>query len=290
MQFINRALPDTDAWIRHFEDASVPVLARTIGRLQELRDNIDDLAPRDVSEVIEEDPLMALKTLIWAGKHLARNVSSSRASLANEIETVDAAIVNAGIAPFFRQFAELDSVDERLAGLPQARLGLQRVVARSLAAGEFARDWAGYRNDLDIQVIGEAAMLHDVAEMLVWVFAPGLALQMQAYQRSHPHHRSRETQRLVLGISVNELEVAVMKAWRLPTLLRRLTDDAHADSPQVRNVILAANLARHLANAHDDPALPDDISDIARLLRTSQDWVEARVLSTPLVRTPIAAS
>jgi len=288
MQFIDRAMPDTGAWIRHFEQASLPVLARTIGRLQQLRKDLDDLAPRDLSEVIAEDPLMSLKTLIWAGKHLAQNVSSARASLANEIETVDAAIVSAGIAPFFRQFADLESVEDRLSGLPQARLGLQRVLARSLAAGEFARDWAGYRNDLDIQVIGEAAVLHDVAEMLVWVFAPGLALQMQSYQRSHPHRRTRETQRLVLGITVNELEVAVMKAWRLPTLLRRLTDDAHADSPQVRNVVLAANLARHLANAHDDPALPDDISDIASLLRTSRDWVEARVLSTPVVRAPAA--
>lgn len=280
MSFIETALPDTASWIRHLEQGELPVLARTAKALAELAKDIDDLAPRDIASVVGDDPLMTLKVLVWAGKHLARNMRATRNSLGNEIETVEAAIVSTGISPFFRQFAVVETIETRLASLPEARLGLIRVLARSLAAAEFARDWAGHRNDLEIHVIAEAAMLHDVAEMLVWARAPALALRMQTIARAHPNMRTREIQKAVLGITYNQLEVAIMAAWRLPSLLKRLTDDAHADSPQVKNVVLAANLARHLANSHDDPALPDDYIDIARLLRTTPESVRSRVLPT----------
>ena len=60
-----------------------------------------------------------------------------------------------------------------------------------------------------------------------------------------------------------------MKTWRLPELLIRISDDSHADRPNVRNVVLAIKLARHSANGWDNAALPDDISDIANLLNLS---------------------
>lgn len=280
MSFIETALPDAQAWIRHFELAGLPVLARTRRAIEEMRANVDELAPRDISDVVIEDPLMSLKVLVWAGKHLARNVRFKHSTLGNEIETVEAAIVSTGTAPFFRQFDQLDTIEARLADFPEARLGLLRVLRRSLAAADFARDWASYRNDIDIQVISEAALLHDVAEMMVWVFAPALALKIRDAQHAAPRMRSRDIQKSVLGVTVNELEVEIMRAWRLSSLLRKLTDDTNSDTPQVRNVVLAANLARHLANGSDDPALPDDISAIAALLRTSDDWVRERVMPT----------
>ncbi len=283
MSFIETALPHTEDWIRHFERIELPVLARTSVALVELHKNIDDLAPRDISNVVIEDPLMSLKVLVWAGKHLAQNMRVTRSTLGNEIETVETAIVSTGIAPFFRQFSNLDTVETRLARLPEAIIGLQQVLARSLAAADFARDWAGYRNDFDIQVIGEAAMLHDVAEMLIWVFAPTLSLRLQAMLASDPGTRTRDAQQLILGITSNQLEVAIMEEWHLSSLVKKLTDDAHAESPQVRNVVLAANLARHLANSEVDPALADDFADIAKLLRTSPEWVRERVLPTQLV-------
>jgi HD-like signal output (HDOD) protein len=277
MPFIDAALPETQAWIRHFERDGLPVLARTSAALAELHNEIDDIAPRDISDVVTQDPLMSLKVLVWAGKHLARNVESSQSNLGKEIDNVETAIISAGIAPFFRQFDKLDTVEARLADFPEAQRGLLRVLDRSLAAANFASDWAGYRNDPDIAVIAEAAMLHDVAEMLVWIFAPMLSMEMQAMQQAFPGKRTHEIQRSTLGLTFNQLEVAIMREWRLSRLLKKLTDDAHADIPQVKNAVLAANLARHLANSHDDPALPDDVAAIANLLRMSPEWVRKRV-------------
>lgn len=280
MSFIESPLPNALAWIRHFEQVNLPVLARTIEALNVLKADIDDIAPRDIANVIEDDPLMSLKTLIWAGKHLADNVSAMHSALANDIETVNAAIVNAGIARFYREFDQLDCVETRLIALPEAQHGLDRVLARSTTAAEFARDWASYRNDTDIEVIAEAAMLHDVAEMLVWIFAPTLALRMQSMHECDAHTRTRDIQKSVLGITLNELQLAILTEWRLPSLFKRLMDDAHADSSQVKNVVLATKLSRHLANSHVDAALPDDFAEIAALLRTSPEWVRERTFSS----------
>jgi hypothetical protein len=59
-----------------------------------------------------------------------------------------------------------------------------------------------------------------------------------------------------------------MAAWRLPTTLVRITGgQAQAESPQWRNVRLAIRVARHSAMGWDNPALPDDVAEIGRLLQ-----------------------
>jgi hypothetical protein len=66
----------------------------------------------------------------------------------------------------------------------------------------------------------------------------------------------------------------------MPVLLMTLLDASHADNPRVRNVRLANNFARHLANGWDDPALPDDIDEIERLLHIGREQLLMR-LGTP---------
>jgi hypothetical protein len=46
----------------------------------------------------------------------------------------------------------------------------------------------------------------------------------------------------------------------------QITDDRASHLSQVRNVQLAIRLARHSANGWDNPALPDDVDEIAALL------------------------
>jgi HD-like signal output (HDOD) protein len=70
----------------------------------------------------------------------------------------------------------------------------------------------------------------------------------------------------VLRIELADLQQTLMRAWRLPELLIRISDDKHANNPQVRNVLLAIRLARHSARGWDNAALPDDYADISSLL------------------------
>ncbi len=152
-----------------------------------------------------------------------------------------------------------------------------RVIARARQASIFARDWAVLRHDLDVDEVTIAALLHDSAEILLWCFAPTLMLNLRARQAEDRTLRSAAAQEAVLGIRGTELQLALAKAWRLPELLLSLMDDSHAEHPRVRNVIHAVNLARHAAKGWDDPAIPDDLAEIGKLLGISEASVLERL-------------
>jgi len=67
-----------------------------------------------------------------------------------------------------------------------------------------------------------------------------------------------------------DLEQALMRRWRLPELLTRITSEKDGRDPQVRCVQLAVRLARHTARGWDDAGVPDDLHDIAELLNLSE--------------------
>jgi hypothetical protein len=86
-------------------------------------------------------------------------------------------------------------------------------------------------------------------------------------------------QEQVLGFALSDLQQALIKEWSLPQLLLTLMDDGNARQIQVRNVVLAVNLARHSANGWNDAALPDDYKELGELLRISP--ADAMVLVVP---------
>ena len=257
---IQRPLRDLAAWLAYFRDAPIPVLDATAEAVQELAANEDAVDAHMLAETVSADPLMTLKLLAHIGSKSRRDT---------DVETVVAALVLLGIGPFFRHFGELPTLSQTLDGtLEEAEVhaGLQAVLKRSNRAARFAIGFAAHRMDPDATVIHETALLHGFAELLLWCHAPSLALEISRRQQSDPGLRSAQAQQAVLGITLADLQQALMKAWRLPELLIRLGDERHAESSQVKNVMLAVRLARHTAQGWDNPALPDDISDIAALL------------------------
>ena len=119
-----------------------------------------------------------------------------------------------------------------------------------------------------------SAMLHDLAEMLVWCYAPLLAIEMQGLLDANPQLRSATAQKAVLGVKLIDLQLELVRRWRMPELLVRMMDDGHADNPRVRNVMLAVNIARHSMHGWDNAALPDDFTAAAQLLSTTPEHVE----------------
>ena len=254
-----RTPSDVDGWVRYFQQVDIPVLASTAAALEEMRDIEDDVDARMISEVIGRDPLMTLKVLVYASTQGANRRLT-------DTETVVEALVLMGITPFFRAFGPQPTVEERLAGHPEALAGLQHVMLRADRAARFAASFAIHRADHDAVVLHEAAQLHDFTEMLLWLFAPDLALEIQRRQHADAALRSCAIQRELLHAELNDIQHVLMQVWRLPEILVRITDDTHAENSQVRNVLLAIRLARHTMNGWDNAALPDDVRDIAGLL------------------------
>lgn len=268
---LTRPLPDLSAWTAHFRQAPIPVLPSTLEELALLRQAEEQRGCVDakmISQCVGSDPLMALRVLIEAARRRPETVVT-------DAETVTAAIVMMGIDPFFRAFSDMESVASRLEGQVRAMLGLQRVLKRAWRAASFALGFAVHRMDEDAAVVQTAALLHDFAEMLLWCHAPELALRIAELQRVDPTLRSTAAQREVLGIELQDLEQNLMRAWRLPGLLIRMTDDKTAHHPQPRTVMLAVRVARHTQDGWDTPgaqaALPDDLADIGELLTLSPD-------------------
>ena len=239
------------------------MLADTAELLEAYRANEDAVDAHLLAETVSADPLMSLKLMA----HVA-GVRSRRSTA--DPETVTAALVMLGISPFFRAFGPQTTVDEYLGGNPEALQGLDEVLRRAHRGAAFALAFAVHRMDHDAQVIHAAALLHDFAEMLLWLHAPALALQIAERQRQDPTLRSAVIQREVLHIELHDLQQALMRAWHLPELLVRINDERHAETAQVRNVQLAVRLARHTARGWDNAALPDDVRDIAALLNLGE--------------------
>jgi HD-like signal output (HDOD) protein len=260
---LTRALPDLAAWTAHFRTAEIPVLAQTADALEALRLNEDVVDANSMGEMISNDPLMTLKVLAHAATNRSPRVIT-------DVETVTSALVMIGISPFFRAFGPQPTVEDRLAHAPLALQGLNDTIQRSHRGANFALGFAVHRMDHDAPVIHAAALLHDFAEMLLWCHAPSLALQIREAQQADSTLRSSTAQHAVLNIELADLQQALMKAWRLPELLVRISDDRHADNAGVQSVTLALRLARHTSKGWDNPAIPDDVNDIATLLNLSQ--------------------
>ena len=260
---LTQPLRDLGAWTAHFHSAEIPVQAQTAEALEALRANEDGVDANSLGEMISGDPLMTLKLLAHSSAHRTSRVVT-------DTETVTAALVMMGISPFFRAFGAQPTVEERLHDVPEAFDGLARTLRRAHRSANFALAFAVHRMDHDSAAIHAAALLHAFAEMLLWCHAPALALRIREQQATDPTLRSSAAQREVLGIELADLQQSLMKAWGLPELLIRITDDRHAEHPSVRSVALGVRLARHTAEGWDNAAIPDDVNDIATLLNLSQ--------------------
>ena len=264
--YLTAPLRDLEAWTRYFRDAQIPVLATTSLALEGLRADEDNVDAILLGATIECNPLMSLKLLAHVASKRRANTDSDAAT---ETESITTSLVMTGITPFFNNFGLQPTVEDHLHDQALALEGLRTLLRRADRAAQFAAGFAVHRGDTDADVIRLAAFLHDFADMLMWCHAPTLQLRIAEAQRADPTLRSATVQRVMLNIELDDLRQALMKLWHLPELLVRISDDRHADTAMVRNVVLAVRLARHTMHGWDNPAVPDDVDDIAKLLNVT---------------------
>lgn len=273
---LDHPLPDIDAWALLFSNNSLPVLRVTKRRLDEMREDIERVDTRELAHVILQDPIMTVRVLAFIQPMRGR-------ALQHDITTIASAVLMAGTHPFFRRFENLPTIEGMLQGEdPHALLGVLQVIRRAQRAADYAQEWAIWRHDINMEEVRIAALLHELAEILVWCFAPKLGLDIRAQQLAQPTMRSADAQMRTLGLTFQDIQEELCRVWHLPDLLRRLIDDEHATNPRVENVALAVRLARHSSHGWDDPALPDDYRDIGHLLNINSEAVRQRLGLEPM--------
>jgi HD-like signal output (HDOD) protein len=256
-------LRDLAAWTARFQQAPIPVLRDTADSLEAFRLNEDNTDANSLGEMISGDPLMTLKVLAYESGHRGRRVVTSA-------ETVTSALVMMGISPFFRAFGPQPVVEDWLEQRPAALAGMRGVLQRAHRGADFALAFAIHRADPDAAVIHAATLLHEFAELLMWCHAPALSLRIQQAQAADPDLRSHTVQREVLNIEIADLQRTLTSAWRLPALIGDVAAESQPlGHTSARIVALAARLARHTTHGWDNPAIPDDVTEIAGLLNLS---------------------
>ena len=255
-----------DGWVDFLTGADIPVLKQTARDLATLHEDENKISARGVAQVIAVDPMLTAKLLRYLQQHKRRSQTS-------EVMQVEQALIMLGVEAFFTKIPAEPTVQDMLTGQMDALVHLLHGVHRAHRASEYAYDWAVRLSDLHYEEVRIAALLHDLAEILMWSFAPQNMLKIRAIQQQDKSLRSRAVQEQVFGFALADLQKALVQKWELPELLLTLMDDANANQPRVRNVQLAVNLARHSANGWDDAALPDDYKDIGELLRVPAEQV-----------------
>ncbi|MBP6188621.1 MAG: HDOD domain-containing protein [Azonexus sp.] len=267
---IDFPFPGAAPWVDHFKTIEVPILRHTAQQLDELRDTADTINTRKLASVIAHDPLMTLRLFQYMQANRSRNQSA-------DITTIERALVMIGTQNFYNSIRNPPILEQQLKGYPKAMLGLLKVIARSRTASQWARDWALQRQNVSFDEIAMAALLHDLVEILMWCFAPNLAIRAKERLASEPGRRSSQIQQEVFGAPLDEIAVELIAHWGLPPLLCSLLKPADAEIANVRNVVLAVDLARHSANGWNDPALPDDYRAIEALLHMSHSNLLERI-------------
>lgn len=256
---IDYPFPSATAWVDHFAGIELPILRLTANRLAELRDTANNINTRALAQIVVHDPLMTLR--------LFRTMKANRsARQVVDITTVERILVMIGTERFFSSCQDLPIIEHQLKAHPKAMLGLLKSVARSRQASIWARDWALLRQNKSYEEIALAALLHEFVEILMYCFAPNLAIQARERLQAQPGLRSRAVQESVFGTPLADIMSGLVERWGLPELLLTLLDPKDAEITNARYVNLALNLARHTASGWNDPALPDDLHAIQELL------------------------
>lgn len=267
---IDFPFPGANAWVEHFTEIELPVLRHTVQQLNELRDTAETINTRKLAAIIEHDPLMTLRVFRTMQQRRSKSQSA-------DITTIERSLVMIGTQNFYNSIQDPPILEQQLKGYPKAMLGLLKVIARSRVAAQWARDWALLRQNASFDEITMAALLHELVEILMWCFAPNLAIRAKERLAAEPGRRSSQIQQEVFGASLDEIAVELIAHWGLPPLLCSLLNPADADTANVRNVKLAVDLARHSANGWNDPALPDDYRAIETLLHIGHSNLLERI-------------
>lgn len=252
-------------WLAHLGKAELPVLKQTARDLAALQEDEEKMTVAAVAVVTTRDPMMTVRLLRFLQGHKHRAQTT-------EVIQIEQALLMLGLGSFYRNLPTNLVVEDMLKAHVAALPPLLRVVHRSHRASQYAMDWAVLLHDMHYEEVRTAALMHDIAEILMWCFAPEDMLKIKAMQQDDKTLRSAHVQQQVLGFSLVELQKELAMRWGLPKLLLSLMNDVSQYREREHIVSLAINLARHSANGWNDAALPDDYLDIAALLHiTSQE-------------------
>jgi len=229
-------LRTVDDWIRRLEPDGLPVLRATADEIARLARQAETVSVSGLAKPILHDPMLTFRVLQLANQSRGRHFDS-------EITTVEHAVMLVGIGPMLQYLTKLTVVESVLKGETVPLQLLRRAIMRAFHAAYQARDWAILHLDMEAEEVYIAALLETIANLMVWIYAPDMALKMHRFV-SRDGMTEETAQIRVLGFRLNDLRQALLRYGRLPETLRDLMASHGELPPRTRLVRIALTTAR----------------------------------------------
>ena len=172
------------AWIDFLSNKPIPVLKLTARELQLLKEDENKLTVRNITPIVLRDPFMVFCVLSYAKQHPSKHQQQ-------DLIQVEQAILMMGTNAFYQNLPTNLLIEDQLKDKLPALGQLLKIVKRTHRATYFATDWAAYHKDLRSDEVHIGTLLHDLAEMLLWCFAPNKMLNIAHLQQADKTLRSK---------------------------------------------------------------------------------------------------
>ena len=264
----------TGQWSAYFENQALPVMRRSKQLFMQLEtDQGETLSPRELADIVLQDPLLCLCLLREAERRKSHR-------LGHETTTALAAILQLGADEFRKLLLASPEIEE-------ANPGLLNVEIRACLAAQIAWAWSAGRMDLNPEEVAVAALLAGSGDLLLWVYAPEIPQKAEDELVSGRASRSAQAQTQACGFTFKQLTLQCAERWKLPALVIQLLRGAESVRAQLTRT--CSNAARHLLDASDTStlALACDLLDASRLIPgASPEWLIAGLPLLPEGRRP----
>ncbi len=253
-------------WTDLLGAVDVPVLRGTRASLEQLEESGAEISGAKVAAIALADPMMVLRVM-----RMANGGRGGRFS--QPVSTIEHALMMMGLSAGFGRMRTAPEVEAVLS--PDVHAGLLAILAQASHAAFQARDWAFRRLDMNVEEVYSAALLQELAAMLLWVAAPDRMLALAPLR--YGDHRE-DAERDVLGCTLDELTFELARAWNLPALIATAQQPAECDAHvRPRLVGISRRLARNVERGWYGETTQQDIGNVAEILKMPLDETVARV-------------
>lgn len=256
-------------WAAYFENQALPVMRRSKLLMTDLESRAGEmLAPRDLAEIVLQDPLLCLCLLREAERRKSHRLD-------HETTTALGAIMQVGVDEFRTLLHSSPEVDD-------SKQGLLEVEMHACFAAQIASVWAGGRMDLNPEEVAVAALLAGTGDLLLWVYADEIPLKARDELLSGRAQRSAQAQTQSCGFTFKQLTQQCAERWKLPALLLQLLRGSESLRAQLTRT--CSNAARHVLDesATSTLALAADLVDASKLIpNVSLEWLADGLVMLP---------
>ncbi|MCW8919171.1 MAG: HDOD domain-containing protein [Gammaproteobacteria bacterium] len=241
-------------WARKLQQQPLPALTANYELLQQLSGSEHADMGR-LATIIESDPGLSVMLL--------RHINQLRHKhLRSEITTPRHALMMLGLQQLRLLLPQISLAE----ALPrESQLRLRGQFSQAFHAAYQARDWGRLRRDLNVDELYTAALLSNLGEMLLNLYAATEVEKVYALMQQK-EMEPQEAQYVVFGFSFAQLTLELARAWHLPNLLCDSMQAENASHNRVLSVMLATQLARCARQGWYSKTLNRLIDDIAELM------------------------